>query len=114
MLRVVCFAANLLTEMIGLSSARGRLLLTVALLGLLRTLSPDQIEKGPPLCLITRVIGRPCPACGMTRAACSIVHGNMRRAAGYNRAIFVVAGLVAILTSLDVREIYRKSRSAQP
>jgi hypothetical protein len=36
------------------------------------------------LCPLRALTGYPCPGCGMTRAFCSIGHGEFARAVGYN------------------------------
>lgn len=43
------------------------------------------VERGPSLCLISRVIGRPCPACGMSRSWVATAHGDIPRALRWNR-----------------------------
>ncbi len=57
-------------------SAEG--LLAAALAGAV-LMPPGLAERGPNLCLISRVIGRRCPACGMTRAWVAMAHGDVRR-----------------------------------
>lgn len=52
---------------------------------------------GLVLCPFRAVTGLPCPGCGMTRAFCSIGHGEFARAFGYNALapfVFVAAMLV--------------------
>ena len=52
---------------------------------------------GVVLCPFRAVTGLPCPGCGMTRAFCSIGHGELARAFGYNALapfVFVAAMLV--------------------
>jgi hypothetical protein len=52
---------------------------------------------GLVLCPFRAVTGLPCPGCGMTRAFCSIGHGEFTRAFGYNALapfVFVAAMLV--------------------
>ncbi|HEY0756063.1 MAG TPA: DUF2752 domain-containing protein [Ktedonobacteraceae bacterium] len=52
------------------------------------------LERGPSLCLITYITGKPCPGCGMTRALSCLVHDEPRRAWRYNRLAFIVAPLL--------------------
>jgi hypothetical protein len=52
---------------------------------------------GLVLCPFRAVTGLPCPGCGMTRAFCSIGHGEFARAFGYNALapfVFVAAMLL--------------------
>jgi uncharacterized protein DUF2752 len=55
------------------------------------------LERGPSLCLITRVTGKACPGCGTLRALSALAHGNIRRAWGYNRLVFIVAPLLGFI-----------------
>jgi hypothetical protein len=45
---------------------------------------PAIAERGPNLCLISRIIGRPCPACGMSRAWVAMAHGDLGRSFGWH------------------------------
>jgi hypothetical protein len=45
--------------------------------------SPSDLP-GFTLCPLRALTGYPCPGCGMTRAFCSIGHGELARAIGYN------------------------------
>jgi hypothetical protein len=64
---------------------------------------------GVVLCPFRAVTGLPCPGCGMTRAFCSIGHGELARAFGYNAlapfvflaAMLVWAHALATLLKLD-------------
>ncbi len=64
---------------------------------------------GVALCPFRAVTGLPCPGCGMTRAFCSIGHGDLARAFGYNAlapfvflaAMLVWAHALATLLKLD-------------
>jgi Protein of unknown function (DUF2752) len=58
------------------ASAEG--LLAAALAGA-ALVPPALAERGPNLCLISRVIGRSCPACGMSRAWVAMAHGDVAR-----------------------------------
>src|SRR5262245_9928542 len=60
-------------------------------------LSPAQLDDLPPLCLWSRMLGGPCPACGTTHALCALVHGDLRQAVGYNWNVLAVAPLLVWL-----------------
>ena len=60
--------------------------------------------KGIP-CLFYRFLGIKCPGCGMTRAAVSIVHGDLIAAAGYNiMSVTVMPALFVYLVYRVIRE----------
>lgn len=48
------------------------------------------------LCVFRAVTGAPCPGCGMTRAFCSISHGEFREAWQLNPFSFLVYGIVVL------------------
>jgi hypothetical protein len=45
-----------------------------------------------PGCWVRRLTGLPCPTCGATRCAMSLVHGDLAAAWGHNPLIFVCYG----------------------
>jgi len=51
------------------------------------------------ICLFRRVTGRPCPACGATRATVALLQGDVVEAWRYN-AIWTAVALVAAAASL--------------
>ena len=55
------------------------------------------LERGPSLCLITRITGKHCPGCGMLRALSALAHGDPRRAWQYNRLVLIVAPLLGYI-----------------
>ena len=58
--------------------------------------SPSDLP-GVVLCPFRALTGLPCPGCGMTRAFCSMGHGEFARAFGYNAlAPFVFAGALLL------------------
>ena len=60
--------------------------------------------KGIP-CLFYRLLGLKCPGCGMTRAAVSIFHGDLKAAAGYNiMSVTVMPALFLYLVYRVIRE----------
>ena len=48
-------------------------------------------SSGPVLCLWRNLLGQECWGCGLTRAFCSLVHGQFRIAAGFNPLVFPAA-----------------------
>ena len=67
----------------GLRRALVVLPLTSAVFAVSARWSPSQLP-GVVLCPFRALTGLPCPGCGMTRAFCSIGHGEFARAFGYN------------------------------
>jgi Protein of unknown function (DUF2752) len=58
------------------------------------------LSQIPHICLFEWLTGRPCPGCGMTRAAVELLRGHWIGAFHANPAIFVFgAGYLATLTS---------------
>lgn len=93
------------------ATPRGRLYAAAALGGALAALGPDRIARGPRLCLISAIIGRPCPACGMTRAAAALLRGDLRRALRFNTRIIPVALIALALLARDgVAVMARRAR----
>ena len=99
---------RLFQEAISLSTPRGRLVILAALFICLLGLGPDRLEGGPTLCLISKIIGRPCPACGMTRAGASLARFKLKRAAHYNWLIFPVALTLAFNIYQDLGQILKQ------
>lgn len=66
-------------------------------------------SEGHPLCLFRNITGHECPGCGMTRALASLAYLDPVGAWHYNRAVVVVAPLLAWLW---IRWIVRLSRDA--
>ncbi|HEX2914729.1 MAG TPA: DUF2752 domain-containing protein [Chloroflexia bacterium] len=99
------FAVNFLKEAIGLTTPRGRLIAVSALAAFLRIAGPGRLEQGPSLCLIRLITGRPCPACGMTRACAALLQGQPRKAARYNKLIFPVVAVLMLVLFRDLKQI---------
>jgi hypothetical protein len=57
----------------------------------------ESVEQGPALCLISRMTGRPCPGCGLTRALHALIHGRLHEAIEWNWRITIVAPLLVIV-----------------
>jgi len=75
---------------------------TLALLG------PHRLEAGPNICLYRFVFGRPCPACGMTRAMAALTRGQVRCAVGYNRFSLPLAFGLALIYGKDLYHLLTK------
>ncbi len=71
----------------------------------LAALGPDRVARGPRLCLISAIIRRPCPACGMTRAAAAFLRGDVRRAIRTNPRIIPVAAIGVSVILSDARAV---------
>jgi hypothetical protein len=93
------------------SSPHGRLGAAFIVAGILAALGPDRVARGPRLCLISAIIRRPCPACGLTRAAAALLRGDVRRAIRTNPRIIPVAviGLSVLLS--DARSVLAARRT---
>lgn len=95
--KVVHSAAKIIQEALSLSTPRGRLIAINALFSVLAVLGPKRLEGGPSLCLFRLATGKPCPACGMTRAVSALLRGKVGLAVSYN-----LLSLPAFLTILVV------------
>jgi len=60
------------------------------------------LNRPVQLCLIKRLTGYPCPTCGFTRGALSLLHGHIVRAWLYNPLLFLVLGLFVAVTAIRV------------
>src|SRR3569623_103967 len=96
---------KLLVEMAALSTPRGRLASVSALFLFLAALGPGRLERGPSLCLFSKIIGRPCPGCGMTRAASAFSRGHFLTAARYNPLIFPAMAALAFELYHDLNQL---------
>ncbi|MDQ2785287.1 MAG: DUF2752 domain-containing protein [Chloroflexota bacterium] len=105
-------------EAVSGSSPRGRLWGALALGATLALIGPDRLAHGPPICLISTCIRRPCPACGMTRAASALLRGDLRRAIRTNPRIVLAAIISGAILFSDlisvVKQGERDARSTSP
>lgn len=95
-------------ETIAGASPRGRLCGALVLGMALATIGPDRLARGPRLCLIRAVIRRPCPACGMTRAASALLRGDVRRAMRMNPRILLVTFVCGVILLGDLRSVMKR------
>jgi hypothetical protein len=77
------------------------------LLAAMSFLSPRELDDCPCLCLVSRVTGNPCPACGTLHALSALLHGDFGGAWGYNRNIVLVAPLLMGLLGQQLRIVRR-------
>lgn len=90
------------------ASPRGRLWGACVLGMALTLIGPDRLARGPQICLISAVIRRPCPGCGMTRAAAALLRGDPRRAVRTNWRIISVALIGSAILLDDLRSVMRR------
>jgi hypothetical protein len=77
-----------------------------ALLGL-ALISPHQLDTLPRLCVWSRMLGGPCPACGTVHALCWLLHGSPGEAVNHNWNVVVVAPLVVGIWVAQLRMLWR-------
>lgn len=93
------------------ATPRGRLGAAFVLAAALAAVGPDRLARGPRLCPISAVIRRPCPGCGMTRAAAALLRGDIGRAIRTNPRIMVVAAIGCNMLMRDVRALVAQRRA---
>ena len=73
---------------------RDRLLLAapLAVIALLASLRP--VDDGVTVCPFALITGMACPGCGMTRAASSLIRGDLSTALGYHPLVPLIAILL--------------------
>lgn len=54
-------------------------------------------DNGTAICLSKVLLGRECPACGMTRACQHLIHFDFEEAFAYNMMSFIVLPLLAVV-----------------
>ncbi len=97
-------------EAVSGSSPCGRLCGALALGATLAIVGPDRLARGPQICLISACIRRPCPACGMTRAASALFRGDLRRAMRTNPRIVLVAIVGGAILLSDLMSVVKQRR----
>jgi len=87
-----------------LSTPGAQLSAVVLGLAVLASAGPERLERLPLPCLWSRVLGRPCPACGILRATSCALRGRWARAWNYNPLVVVVVPtILGIGTAAAVR-----------
>jgi hypothetical protein len=76
--------------------------LSAAVLIALLIIPPGVINRLPAVCPFKRYWGMECYGCGMTRALSAFLHGDIRMALAYNRAILLTLPLLALAALLPV------------
>lgn len=71
------------------------------------------IEAVPSLCPFRRFFGIDCYGCGMTRALCALLHGQVDAALHYNRGVMLVAPVLILLALVFVAR-FAAARARQP
>jgi hypothetical protein len=54
-------------------------------------------DGGESICLSKLLLGRECPACGMTRACMHLIHFDFEEAYAYNMMSFIALPLLAVV-----------------
>ena len=62
--------------------------------------------QGPALCTFKRVTSLPCPTCGATRCAVSVLSGSVSAAVAFNPLLFVAG--VLMLVSMILRTCFAR------
>ena len=75
---------------------RDRLALAAPLLGFAALAVFQPSDDGPTFCPFALCTGMACPGCGMTRAASSLLHGDMGRAMRYHPLVLLVAAQLLV------------------
>jgi hypothetical protein len=85
------------------------LLLTLTLFGLI---PPENLARGPDLCLWRHLFHlAACPACGTTRALAAFFHGQFTQALSFNLNVLITAPALLILLAADLLHFLRRYRS---
>lgn len=90
-------------------AGRGRAVATrsAQLLGLGALATAVLVALPFPLCPTARVLGVPCPGCGMTRASLALLRGHLREAVALHPLVPIVLPLVAWLVGREALAFVR-------
>jgi hypothetical protein len=111
---------------LGFDKPRAIVLNLSLILYVLAVIPLNILSKGPSLCIFKNFIlplvfhgicpavgffaGCNCPACGMTRALSSIMHGNFSAAWVYNKLSFVVFSIMVVLIIVNIIKLMKENR----
>lgn len=84
---------------------RGLVLAVCAAVWLGALLYSPYVHAGPALCPLRLSMGLPCPACGLTRAFCSLVSGHPLQALWWNALCAPLALLFAVAPAVALFEL---------
>jgi len=65
------------------------------------SVAPDDLSR-VRVCAFDRLVGLPCPACGLVRGFCALSHGEVSRSLGYHPFSLPLYGFVLALASLPL------------
>ncbi len=63
------------------------------------------IEALPGFCPFRRLLGIECYGCGMTRALCALLHGQVDTALHYNRGVWIIAAVMLMLALFAIARL---------
>jgi hypothetical protein len=98
--------------------AVGKLILIIATPILLLLLPAGFFDGGESVCLSKLLLGRDCPACGLTRGCMHLIHFDLEEAYAYNMMSFIALPMVGIvwvqwgMKELKVFKAFQKRRAA--
>lgn len=61
-----------------------------------------------PSCIVSKIIGRSCPGCGLTRAGISMLKLDFKAAWNFNPMIFLFVPAALYFLIADIRSFYKK------
>lgn len=88
--------------MLALNICRG---VVAAALAALAVFPPGRLAAAPDLCVFRRVMGIECLGCGMTRAICSALHGEITTALAHNALVVIVLPALAAFVFLPAPRV---------
>ncbi len=76
-----------------------------AVLAGLAVISPERLAAAPGICVFKAVTGVECLGCGITRAICSALHGNIAAALAHNALVVIVLPALAAFVFVPARKV---------